>query len=375
VKLSQSGIGDDVILARIRKSGAQYDLNADQIIYLHSQKVSERVIEALLQGNSGPAAPVQATQTALPSPGAPVQGPDAHASGSSAPSVGPDSPTNAEGQPPVNLDYFRSQLSPFGTWVQVDPYGLCWRPDRAIAANPDWRPYYDMGRWVYTENGWFWASDYGWGDIPFHYGRWVLEPAYGWLWVPDYTWGPAWVFWRHGESDGCIGWAPLPYGAVFVGDGWEFHHRRVGVEFDFGLGEGVFVFVGYYHFHDGFLRLRGREYAYHIRRERIHEFYGRTVLRNEFRRDEHGRFVNEGLGHARVEHLTGRRVEVTHFDERRPIGDREKLTQRSTGSTAAAQHSTATAATASKVYRPPATTAAKPAPQQASQKNSSTKTK
>ncbi len=371
MKLSQSGIGDDVILARIRKSGAQYDLSADQIIYLHTQKVSERVIEALLQGNSVPASPVQATRTAPPSPEVPVQGPDVHASGVNVPSLRPDGPTDAEGQAPVNLDYFRSQLSPFGTWVQVDPYGLCWRPDRAIAANPDWRPYYDMGRWVYTENGWFWESDYGWGDIPFHYGRWVREPAYGWLWVPDYTWGPAWVFWRHGESDGCIGWAPLPYGAVFVGDGWEFHGRRVGVEFDFGLGEGVFVFVGYDHFHDGFLRLRGREYAFHIRRERIHEFYGRTVLRNEFHRDEHGRFVNEGLGRARVERLTGRREEVTHFDERRPIGDREKLTPRSTGSTAVAQHSTAAA---SKVYRPPATTATKPTAQQASHGNSSKKT-
>ena len=55
---------------------------------------------------------------------------------------------------------------------------MYWRPDAAIAANPDWRPYYDMGQWVQTDNGLFWQSDYTWGDIPFHYGRWVLNPVW-----------------------------------------------------------------------------------------------------------------------------------------------------------------------------------------------------
>jgi hypothetical protein len=232
-------------------------------------------------------------------------------------------------QPPpaqvVNFDYFHDQLAPFGTWVQVAGYGWCWHPDAAINLNPDFRPYYDNGQWVYTENGWFWQSNYTWGDIPFHYGNWIIDPTYGWLWVPGYTWGPAWVFWRQAEADGCIGWAPLPPGAVFVDGGWMFHGVRYGVDFDFGLGANFFVFVGYDHFHDGFFRMRGHEYAFHVPRERVREVYGRSVLRNEFRRDAYGRLVNDGIGRDRIERLTNHREEVARFDERNPVGDRARL--------------------------------------------------
>jgi hypothetical protein len=235
----------------------------------------------------------------------------------------------ANTQPSVNFDYFHDQLAPFGTWVQVAGYGWCWHPDAAINADPNWRPYYDMGQWVYTDNGWFWQSDYTWGDIPFHYGNWIIDPTYGWLWVPGYTWGPAWVFWRQAEADGCIGWAPLPPGAVFINGGWDFHDRHYRVDFDFGLGEAHFAFIGYDHFHDNFFRMKGREYAFHVPRERIHAFYGRTVLRNDFRRDEHGRLINDGIGRDRIEQLTHHQVEAAHFEERNPVGDRNKLaTQR-----------------------------------------------
>jgi len=227
----------------------------------------------------------------------------------------------------VNFDYFQAQLAPFGTWVEVPGYGQCWSPSQAIAANPDWRPYYDFGQWVYTDNGWFWQSDYTWGDIPFHYGNWIRDPGYGWLWVPGYTWGPSWVFWRQAEADGCIGWAPLPPGAVFVDGGWMFHGVRVGVDFDFGLGADFFVFVGNDHFHDGFFRMRGHEYGFNVPRERVRAFYGRTVLRDDFRRDEYGRLVNDGIGRDRVERLTNHREVVTHFEERNPVGDRNKLNE------------------------------------------------
>ena len=266
--------------------------------------------------------------------------------------------------PEVNQAYFQAQLTPYGTWMEVGGV-LCWRPDTALRANPDWRPYYDMGRWVYTENGWFWQSDYGWGDIPFHYGRWFRDPVHGWLWAPDYTWGPAWVCWRHAETDGSIGWGPLPPGTMFVDGGWMYHGSRVAVGFDFGLGEGVFVFVGYDHFHDGFFRMRGREYAFHVRPDRVHLFYGRSVLRNEFRMDGHGRFVNEGLGRERIERLTNHRVEVARFEERHPAVRAEA---RPAGGAGQAKSTTASRAQApvNKVYRPPveaskAATGARPA--------------
>src|SRR5262249_29344479 len=73
-----------------------------------------------------------------------------------------------------------------------------------------------------TEDGdWYWVSDYDWGYIPFHYGRWVWIPGRGWAWIPGRTYAPAWVVWRVGD-DGYIGWAAMPpayywYGGVAVG--------------------------------------------------------------------------------------------------------------------------------------------------------------
>ncbi len=331
VKLSQARMPDDVIKNYISSTGKSYKLSADDIIYLNSQGVSPGVINALQTAsyaNPNPPPVVSSPTTPPPVPSQPSSAPSVAGNVPSAPDSGP-MPAADMAPPPVtqevNLDYFHNQLAPYGTWVQVGAYGWCWRPDAAINANPDWRPYYDMGQWVYTENGWFWQSDYTWGDIPFHYGNWIRDPNFGWLWVPGYTWGPAWVFWRQADTDGCIGWAPLPPGAVFVDGGWMFHGVRVGVDFDFGLGADFFVFVGYDHFHDGFFRMRGREYAFHVPRERVRAFYGRTVLRNEFRRDEHGRLVNDGIGRDRVERLTNHREQVAHFEERNPVGDRNRL--------------------------------------------------
>lgn len=328
VALTKAGMGDDLILAKVTQAGMSYNLTADQMIYLKSQGVSEKVMAALIGPSGAPPTPVGIPlATPLPTPvNPPPETPFAPTTQPNMPPAGivvselPAEPPPASAPPEINFTYFHDQLAPFGTWVDVPGYGACWYPDKVIAANPDWRPYYDMGHWEYTENGWFWASDYNWGDIPFHYGRWIKTPEFSWLWVPDYTWGPAWVCWRHAEADGYIGWAPLPYGAVWVDGAWTFHgHAVVDAGFDFGLGEDFFVFVANDHFRDErFFRLRGRTAAFEVHRDRIHGFYARTVLRNDYRRDEHGRLVNEGLGRERVERLTQRKVEQTRFEERRP---------------------------------------------------------
>ena len=235
----------------------------------------------------------------------------------------PPPPPPAPG-PEVNFQYFHDQLAPFGTWVEVAGIGMVWQPNQAIIGlSPGWRPYYDNGQWVQTENGLFWKSDYTWGDIPFHYGRWTLTPNLGWVWVPDYTWGPSWVFWRHAEGDGAVGWAALPPGALFVNGVFMFNGVAVAADFDFGLHEDCFVFVEGGHFHERFFRMRGREWRYHVERERLHGFYGHSVVRNEFRRDEHGRFVNNGIGRERLERMDSH-IEHHNFEERHPVGDREK---------------------------------------------------
>jgi hypothetical protein len=336
VKLSQARMTDDVIKNYIASTGKSYRLSADDIIYLNGQGVSAGVINALQTAgpannyNPPPAMPAPTTPPpAMPSQPAPVPQPSpAPAAYGNMPPPPDAAPAQVVAQPTpppppqVGFQYFHDQLAPFGTWISVNGVTY-WRPDQALAVNPDWRPYYDMGQWVQTDNGLYWQSDYTWGDIPFHYGRWVLYPGMGWLWAPDYVWGPAWVFWRQDEEDAAIGWAPLPVGAVFVNGGFMYNGVAVGLDFDFGLGFGCFTFVGYDHFHEGFFRMRGHEWAYNIDHARLRSFYGRSVIRNDFHRDDHGRFVNDGIGRDRVERLT--HVEHASFEERGPVGDRNHL--------------------------------------------------
>jgi hypothetical protein len=126
----------------------------------------------------------------------------------------------------VGFDFFYSNLSPHGSWLVSAQYGRVWQP--SVYAD-DWNPYYD-GRWVYSDLGWTWVSDYEWGAIPYHYGTWVIDPAIGWVWVPGYVWAPSWVVFRTGPD--YIGWAPVSPGFT------------VGVSVGFGARvSGPFVFV------------------------------------------------------------------------------------------------------------------------------------
>ena len=113
--------------------------------------------------------------------------------------------------------YFYSQLAPYGSWIEVDYGVVVWRPT-IIRLN--WMPY-QMGRWVWTYDGWYWDSYEPFGFITYHYGRWYYDDYYGWLWYPDYEWAPAWVEWRYNNN--YIGWAPLhPYAAFSVSVGIYF---------------------------------------------------------------------------------------------------------------------------------------------------------
>ncbi|WP_315923757.1 DUF6600 domain-containing protein [Mesorhizobium sp. SP-1A] len=110
--------------------------------------------------------------------------------------------------------HVRERLSRYGEWQQSTRYGEVWVP----SVDTDWRPY-TVGHWVWTEDGWYWQSEEPFGQIVFHYGRWVYDPDLGWVWVVGDEWAPAWVVWR--ESDDDIGWVPAPpRDDVVVEDVW-----------------------------------------------------------------------------------------------------------------------------------------------------------
>src|SRR6266436_4507343 len=119
-------------------------------------------------------------------------------------------PRTARAEAEASFDFFYDSLRPYGEWVQVADYGLCWHPSDV---DENWAPYTD-GYWSYTDGGWTWVSYEDYGGIVYHYGRWADVEDEGWCWVPDYDWAPAWVSWRH--NDDYVGWAPLPPEAHFT---------------------------------------------------------------------------------------------------------------------------------------------------------------
>jgi hypothetical protein len=312
VKLTQAHMGDDVVTAYIKNSGQSYNLSADDILYLNSQGVSQGVISTLLQAKGATVATPTMPMTPNPVPTTPAPPPTYVAPvAASADAYVPPVPVPGSG---IDLNYFQNQLAPYGNWVDVPPYGPAWRPNAAMA-DPGWRPYLNAGHWEYTENGWYWQSDYPFGDIVFHYGRWLRDFRYGWVWVPGYDWAPAWVAWR--QADAYAGWAPLPPAAYFEAGVGLTYHGRFGMDLDFGLGYDDFAFVGYDHFW-------APDYRVFLAPVGIGVFRT-TLVMNNYSFGPDGRFVVEGLGHDRIALLTHhdvRPVKIVIHDEH-IVRDRE----------------------------------------------------
>lgn len=119
---------------------------------------------------------------------------------------------------PRALSEFRPTLDKYGDWVEDARYGLVWVPARRWVGD-DFAPYLTRGHWALDTRGdWVWQSDYPFGGIVFHYGRWAWVVGLGWAWVPGYRYAPAWVSWRVPSHGGLyVGWAPIPPSYVWVG--------------------------------------------------------------------------------------------------------------------------------------------------------------
>jgi hypothetical protein len=137
---------------------------------------------------------------------------------------------------PGALTDFRATLDPHGTWVDDPTYGQIWVPN-GDEVGPNFAPYVSEGSWAYDDD-YTWVSNYEWGWVPFHYGRWAWTGA-SWGWIPGRVYSGAWVNWRVGsEGYGYLGWGPMA--PAF---GW-----RNGVAFGLGAAivsrPGPMVFVG-----------------------------------------------------------------------------------------------------------------------------------
>ncbi|MGA3178804.1 MAG: DUF6600 domain-containing protein [Verrucomicrobiota bacterium] len=246
IRLAQSHVAEETIVAFIQNSGKPYSPTADEVLYLYDLGLSDKVISALFKK---PDAVAAAPTTSAPPPASALATPDAALAAPPEDMVQPPPPAAMVDPEPLENpqdSYFYNDLAPYGSWVQVIDFGWCWQP-MVSSVDASWLPYRDRGHWVSTDEGWYWASDYSWGWATFHYGRWSHDRAFGWVWSPGSVWAPAWVAWR--DSDNCSGWAPLPPNALFQpGIGLFAGDGMAGVDASFGLGASAFTFVTYDHF-------------------------------------------------------------------------------------------------------------------------------
>jgi hypothetical protein len=189
----------------------------------------------------------------------------------------------------VPVESFYDELAPYGEWTQYPGYGNAWIP----SAGPDFQPYASNGHWIVTEYGNTWVSDYDWGWAPFHYGRWIYDPAYGgWLWLPGSDWGPAWVSWRSGG--GYYGWAPLGPG--------------VNINLNVNLPAFCWTFVPQAYI------TSPRLYNYRVSRPNVVNIYQNTTIINNVYRSNNRAYVY-GPQRGDIERVTRRSVPVYRVDQ------------------------------------------------------------
>lgn len=194
----------------------------------------------------------------------------------------------ATAQPGVSvpIESFYNELAPYGQWMQHPNYGDVWLPN----AGPNFQPYATAGHWVFTDYGNTWVSDYPWGWGPFHYGRWIYDPAYGgWLWIPGPDWAPAWVDWRAGN--GYYGWAPL-------GPSWG---GQVNIPAPF------WTFVPQVYITSPYI------YNYYVPRPSVVNIYQRTTIINNVYRSNNWAY-NYGPPRGDIERITRQPIQVYRID-------------------------------------------------------------
>ena len=317
VRLAQAGVDENVMRAFITNSGMHFNLGAEEIVYLNDLGVSGSVITTMMQQDQGlKSLPLNAVP-----PTTPELEPEPVAAAPTYVNPPPAAPP-AEAQPTyVSNNYFYDSLAPYGNWIEVQGYGRCWRPT-VVVVNRSWQPYCDRGRWVYTDAGWYWLSDYSWGATTFHYGRWFSHPSWGWCWWPDTVWAPSWVSWRY--SGAYCGWAPLPPTACYrPGFGFSYYGSSVGFSFGFGIAASCYTFIPMGRMCDA------RPYHYRLPAHHATELYRNSTVMNNYGSGKDNHVINHGIAPERIREHTRTEIRTVQLREAgavgRPIGRREQL--------------------------------------------------
>jgi len=329
VKMANAGVEPGMMRLFITNSAGTFNLGAEQIIFLKDLGLPGEVVTAMiLHDQAISSGQFQVTTSTVPTPAAasssqadpispemnnptvwqdsqptnanPYAPSYAEPSPAPAPSAGEVAQPAPQPQVAATTASFQESLSPYGNWVNVEGYGTCWQPTVTVM-NTAWRPYCDGGRWLYTDCGWYWQSDYAWGGVAFHYGRWFYAPRQGWCWWPNTVWGPSWVTWR--SASAYCGWAPLPpYSYYNAGVGFTYYGNNVNVSFGFGLGAGCYTFVPW----NGFCQ--SRPWAYAVPPHHVGPIYHESTVVNHVALGPRHAMINHGFEVNQVAARAGREV-------------------------------------------------------------------
>jgi hypothetical protein len=149
LKLNRAQVSEDITLNFIQNSGISYNLAPDDIVYLHNQGVSDRLINAMLDERKRVMAQAAAAQPAAPAPTSPAPAPTYVDSSAAAPAYAPA--PQPEVQPQVQV-----QAPP--STVYVIPYSTTY-------------PYY--GYPYYYSSPYYYYGGYYWGpsvSLGFRFG-------------------------------------------------------------------------------------------------------------------------------------------------------------------------------------------------------------
>jgi hypothetical protein len=195
IKLAQSGVGDDVVMAYIRNSQTPYNLSAADIVALKNTGVSRPILAAMLNHdqslrNPPPAVhPQNLYPPAIPAISMPQPVPASQSGSIANAAIVPTAPTIPEpGAAAPAPQTGPPQPAPLRPTVVEQPPP----PPRVgivpVAPAPGY--YWAPGYWSWN-GGWVWVD-----------GRWVVRPWHGAVWSGGY-WG------RHGR------------GYIWVGGRWH----------------------------------------------------------------------------------------------------------------------------------------------------------
>jgi hypothetical protein len=160
LKLSRAQIGDEIILNYIRNSGTIYNLGADDIVYLKSAGVSDKVISAMfdkrkhveLAAQKQPAQPPVVANRPGATPNAVSAAPayaDSYATYAQAPLTPPTSSAYVVPYPATTYPYY----GPYGYYSPY--YGGYYGPGVTFAFGFGGGRYYYGGRYCYGGRGYY----------------------------------------------------------------------------------------------------------------------------------------------------------------------------------------------------------------------------